>query len=268
MSSMHPESRIWKTRIVGVGGFTLIELLVVIMIIGVLASMLLPAVGLVRSSARLSSCQNSLRQIGMGDEAYAMDNEGFLMPSSTMASAYWTTTMENYLPARTNTPGSKSVFQCPQAVADFPTYTGMGTGFNTVFKGCNYGRNPNLHPVIMTSVPGVAKSQIRRPTEIISAMDAGVDIANSGSIELQNVNGGIYIVVSKKDNQSDGPNGVAQWNENDNRDNYSISSGGSSRVCPRWRHGNNKIGVALFADGHAASLARTQTFLLNFSNAY
>lgn len=266
MLSMRQEPIVWKTSFLVVKGFTLIELLVVITIIAVLAGMLLPAINMVRSSARMSSCQNSLRQIGMGDEAYSMDNEGFLMPSSTMASAYWTTTMENYLPARTNSVGSKSVFQCPQAVADFPTYTGMGSGFNTVFKGCNYGRNPNLHPVLTASVAGVAKSQVRRPTETISAMDAGVDVTSSGSIELQNVNAATYILVSKKDYQSDGPNGVTQWAQNDNQDNS--AAGGSSRLCPRWRHGNNKLGVALFADGHAASIARTQTFLLNFSNAY
>lgn len=60
--------------------FTLVDVLVSISVIAVLIALLLPSISMVRESARKVICSSDMRQIGLGMNMYAEDNNDLPPP--------------------------------------------------------------------------------------------------------------------------------------------------------------------------------------------
>ncbi|AHF90950.1 N-terminal cleavage protein [Opitutaceae bacterium TAV5] len=65
--------------------FTLVELLAVIAIIGVLAAIILPVLGSVRSKATAVRCSGQVRQLGVALQMYLQEHKGIMPPTDNAA---------------------------------------------------------------------------------------------------------------------------------------------------------------------------------------
>ena len=72
----------WNEKSLGAKGFTLIELLVVIVILGILAAVVVFAVGGIQDRGQKSACQTEARTVRTAQEAYYAQNGSYAVAGS------------------------------------------------------------------------------------------------------------------------------------------------------------------------------------------
>jgi prepilin-type N-terminal cleavage/methylation domain-containing protein/prepilin-type processing-associated H-X9-DG protein len=189
--------------------FTLIELLVVLAVVGMLASLLVPALATAREAARSTHCASNLRQIGTALFCYESDHRGRYAPGApdlvTHNLIRWFGSRPSASAPFTEHGGPLSPYLGDRALRDCPTFlpvtrqlalSGRGFerragayGYNSAYAGTTRARSPHAPGVWLplTDRLGAPSTMFTSPSTTLAfadtALSADPDAGSQGLVE-------------------------------------------------------------------------------------